>query len=189
MSEFTASNGVKITVSRKDDTYLLGQSLYASNPGSYTEATASAEGISALREFFQHERDRELGRWRDPENPDRYVRHGSVGPRAGRGERRWLTIVDEVTGETHCLAEDYDLAGMGDLWETAKRYFAAHPESKPWHDARAGEVWAVKTKHNDQERPVFVNSDGDFENAEEYFHSEFREITAGRRIWPEGDRE
>lgn len=61
----------------------------------------------------------------------------------------------------------------------------SEPEPKPWHDAKPGEVWVVKTKHNDQERPVFVNSDGDFENAEEYFHPEFRDITAGRRIWPE----
>lgn len=178
MSEFTASNGVKITVSRNGDTYLLGQSLYDSNPGSYTEATASAEGIRALREFFQHERDEKLGRWRWPENPD-YVVKEAMGN---------AFIYNEKSGVLSRWSRfDVESGRDGYGMYAARAYFAAHPESKPWHDAKPGEVWVVKTKYNDQERPVFVNSDGDFENAEEHFYSRHPNITAGYKVWPVSD--
>lgn len=131
--------------------------------------------ISALREFFTYERDVMLNRWRRKDRP--------------------YYVVKEVDGSAHIYnewsgtfavwsKEDIENGRSGWGRGTAHEYFEEHPKAKLWHNAKPGEVWAVKTKHNEQERPVFVNNDGDFENTEEYFHPEFREITSGYRVWP-----
>ncbi|MBC8726083.1 hypothetical protein F6X37_32465 [Paraburkholderia sp. 31.1] len=64
MNEFTASNGVTIryTVGIDGAKRLIGTSPRPSGD-EWTEATASPEGIEALREFFRAEEDKRLGRW------------------------------------------------------------------------------------------------------------------------------
>ena len=139
MSEFTASNGVTVhyVVAIDGTARLLGTSPRPSG-GEWTEATASPEGIEALREFFRAEEDKRLGRWRWAENPE-YV----VYP--GPGEMREALVISEVHGcwgswsETEAIRE----GGYDTLAAAAVAYFDAHPNPKPWHDAKDGETWVL----------------------------------------------
>lgn len=174
---FTASNGVHIT--KKGSS-----SLAVERPMTDRLLSINAERVSALREFFQHERDEELGRWRWPENPDWVAIEGerSTG-------RRTVVLVDERTLERHWLN---DLVMDSDGYretkhEAARAYFEANPEPepepKPWHDAKNGEAWVITWKGGE----FAVVCDG------AYFNWPFGstqavidpDITAGRRLWPE----
>ena len=150
----------------------------------YENGTYTLETTEALRAFFQAERDETLGRWRDPVNPDWVVYpHDDVN----------TTVHDETTGAylnwSREQAED-DEYSRGFGFATARAYFQAHPEPKPWEKARPGydEIW-VLTIHG-CEQPVYV----DEFRGEPVFQvpggetiSPHREsITAGHRIWPEG---
>lgn len=71
MTEFTASNGITIATHRKDPA--LGFGIYLSDGCSSLDNSfdhLNGGEMQALREFFEHERDEALGRWRWPENPD-----------------------------------------------------------------------------------------------------------------------
>ena len=70
----------------------------------------------------------------------------------------------------------------------ARAYFDAHPESKPWHDAKEGEVWAVTVGVG----PTFaakVETDAGFPRfidlADDMSYGPRSGITSARRIWPE----
>ena len=145
----------------------------------------SEDEMDELRAHLQAERDEELGRWRDPKNPDLVVY-----PVAGALDAVWVMYEGDGsryhatrTGPRNLLPHYVS--------EAAGRYFAAHPEPKPWEKARPGydEIW-VLTIHG-CEQPVYV----DEFRGEPVFQvpggetiSLHREsITAGRRIWPEGE--
>ena len=154
------------------------------------EGVYTLETTEALRAFFQAERDETLGRWRDPENPD-WITYPSdkedavwvFNEREGGSSQYW----------TRGIAGFHDPAytGYSASHYAADRYFQAHPEPKPWEKARPGydEIW-VLTIHG-CEQPVYV----DEFRGEPVFQvpggetiSLHREsITAGRRIWPEGE--
>ena len=133
-----------------------------------------------VRAFFQAERDETLGRWRDPENPNIVVYpHDDVN----------TTVHDETTGAylnwSREQAEDDEYShGFG--FATARAYFAAHPEPKPWEEAKAGEVW-ILTRYGAEE-PFFV-TDGEFTSTDLAVATDLDDprITDGRRIWPEGE--
>lgn len=138
--------------------------------------------MQALREFFQHERDQELGRWRSAIDPGwtavengRYVqfRHDD-GKRAFSLERN----APDFSGWSPALRE------IGHEW------FAAHPEPKPWHDAKPGEVWVLTTDTEGEDHAWMVDPDygggrfvfiGGLSNVP----LDHPDISAGRRIWPE----
>lgn len=180
-TKFTASNGVEIET--KEDGYLRGEKY--SDPG-VLYATAGPDGVEALREFFQHERDLELGRWRDPVNPDLVVyRRSDLDDEDGRAVR----VLDETTGYEVCYWEKLDQYWKGKDSPTSKtleRYFEAHPELSPWDEAEPGEIWEltgagglnqlwVKTEWGlwrsiYASKPTYYDAKG---------------ATAGRRIWPE----
>ena len=63
-TKFTASNGLEIEIGKKGATFVKGDD---------GTAWVGPNAVEALREFFQHERDQELGRWRDPVNRDLVV--------------------------------------------------------------------------------------------------------------------
>lgn len=136
----------------------------------------------ALREFFQHERDKELGRWRDPENLHRVAY--ATSPHT-------VFIMDESTGqgaEYSRQTVNDSSANYGDRLkrQSARAYFAAHPEPKPWHFAKPGEVWVLVV--NGEEYPWgFDGRDQRFIYAggESWLRHNDDMITAGRRIWPE----
>lgn len=94
--------------------------------------------VKSLREYFRDERDRELGRWRSSADPI------FVGYKARPGK---VKLVNEVTGDH----EFYSRRQAGQFSQSefdaiAEEYFDAHPEPKPWHDAKQNDVWALQIK-------------------------------------------
>ena len=167
MSLYTASNGIGLIINDDRTVHWL-----PSMPNDLVS--------SALREYFQAERDEELGRWRDPEDPD-WV----VYPR-----RDTVHVINEYDGLPYMRERNQVAYVDGAVSEVAQRYFAAHPEPKPWEKARPGcdEIW-VLTIHG-CEQPVYVTEfcgEPAFQvpggGTMSLSHGA---ITAGRRIWPEG---
>lgn len=95
--------------------------------------------VASLREYFRDERDRELGRWRWPENPE-YVVYGSSD-----SDDVWVHNEREAGA---ILSSSRNSGGDSevDYYAAARAYFAAHPEKKPWHDAEQNDVWALQIK-------------------------------------------
>lgn len=200
MSEkFTASNGMQVAW-RPDDRgvevlqsnaeyakyclpepgwRVVGAATSASgNPG-FTDGSESAV---ALREFFRHERDEELGRWRWPENPDYVVYPDYDGH---------VSTLHEITGIERGSYSRDGVTGANDNATSvlaARAYFAAHPISKPWHDAKPGEVWLLTLAGGDEQPSVVFDFDGvahfSIPGIED-FSINYGRITAGRRIFPE----
>ena len=169
MNLYTASNGVGLTITR-DRTVRW-------RPGIPEDLVSSA-----LREYFQAERDEELGRWRDPEEPD-YVAYPR--PDLDDGDGRCVLVLDELSGATRTDWEQIALPGPAD------RYFTAHPlpepEPKPWLEAEHEEIWVITangdtgpalatTSHRRGTNLAFQTANGTLLDA--------TEIT-GRSIWPE----
>lgn len=184
MNDFTASNGVRITIKTHDDgTYLVGK--VDTIPGcdrGWTEATGSERGIEALREFFRAEEDERLGRVRE----GAYV----IYPHPD-GER--IRIMSEVNGESWEYWRDSRSSPKRGPALIASVYFSSHPEPRPWHDAMPGEVWVLDVEDetpgvpylaNDSSLAVYFTRVGASESAMTYGRH-FALITAGRRIWPE----
>ena len=165
---FTASNGVTV-----ESFGSFGESYIRVSGVTLDDAY---EGV-ALREFFQHERDKELGRWRWPEKPDYVVYPTSVLTRVCVLHETKSPGVEWVDAEDGGLRYDYQKA--------AKAYFAAHHEPKPWHDAKPGEVWELRVLCGPP-NPYGVSGSGEFRHAQDGDIVR-AEITDGRRIWPEGD--
>ena len=129
MNLYTASNGVGLTVNSDRSVRW--------RPGIPPDVVSSA-----LREYFQAERDEELGRWRDPENPDIVVYALNMAD----GEDRCIWLLNELSGAAWFYWERVGLPAP------ARRYFDAHPDGeprKPWHDAKAGEYWLVNLEGAD----------------------------------------
>lgn len=138
---FKASNGVTITIS--DEGYLTATG--GSGENSVLHATGGAEyGVQALREYFQHERDQELGRVRWPENPD-YVIYW-VPEHDDDEECRCVRVLHEPTAIRETVLERWvaNPARISDL--AAKWYFEEGPgkePARPWEQAKPGEVWRL----------------------------------------------
>lgn len=146
---FKASNGVDVSIGEESDgTFLVGKGgVIEGGVRRWTVATGNAEGIVALREFFQHERDQELGRWRWPENPGLmvYKDFDKTGKDTGM-----VRVTSEATG-FGIGPFSRSVAKTGVYGEAARAYFAAHPEPKPlpsvphtaWVDKYGTDIWWV----------------------------------------------
>ncbi len=177
MTEFVASNGASISVTSQGH----GSIKYVSDdPIGHRgdQVGLAADDVRALREFFQHERDIELGRWRSKRHPNYVVLVD------GRND---VCVLDERSAEVELVSR----AGQSatEHAEVAREFFAAHPEPKPWHNAKDGEVWVLDFNAD----CGFRNGDAWYSNSTEFVllhdsgrveHNDYR-ITAGRRIWPE----
>ena len=141
---------MKLTKRDVDDVYRLDF-----GPGT-APIILSEEEMDELRAHLQAERDEQLGRWRDPENPNIVV---YPHPGEDDGDGHCVLVLDELSGATRLDWEQIALPGPAD------RYFTAHPlpepEPKTWLEAEHEEIWVIT-----------ANLDA-------------TEITAGRRIWPE----
>ncbi|ONI65669.1 hypothetical protein CSIV_05160 [Microbacterium sp. CSI-V] len=130
-----------------------------------------------MREFFRAEEDARLGRWRVPGSPN------------------WTCYPTENTYEVVVFNEDEPQYGSfrldrgGDTWPyaraAAEAYFDAHPEPKPWHDAKPGEVWVIVTRNVGDERAVQVYGDEFYYNDGVAYPITYDAIESARRIWPE----
>ena len=133
--------------------------------------------FAALREYFQAERDETLGRWRDPEDPNMVVY-----PRPDQDDSygRCMSLFDESSGEFWLAWERIA------THDSSARYFAAHPESRPWENAGPGEIWELTGAGGLKQ--LWVRTE-----LEEWrsIHStrivyyDAKHATAGRRVWPE----
>lgn len=188
MSEFTASNGTKFEVFSDG---MLATFLPNGYDG-YQKVRLTDGAVEALREFFQAEQDERLGRWRWPENPGYVVypvgegvvdvlREASVS-RESRGPGR-------VAGITRHEAARWDAAASRHFYTAARAYFDAHPEPKPWSDAKPGELWMLTIDGEEQE--AFAHQMPHHQTVmfqtkhRSVFGVEGSAITAGRRVWPE----
>lgn len=174
MNTFEASNGMLVRRDHNEDVNAIDR-----ESGGLSVFMADGTAL-ALREFFQHERDEELGRWRWPENPSYVVYERGDGVASSFSEasgRNWSATRGEVpTGSI--------------LSAALVAYFEAHPERKPWEDAKTGEVWALKTADGREEAYAVMwvrESDVVFENNNWRYPLDSDQIKSARRIWPEGD--
>ena len=164
---------MKLTKRDVDDVYRLDF-----GPGT-APIILSEEEMDELRAHLQAERDEQLGRWRDPENPDCICY-----PVAGDPDDIW--VLNEVDGLAYMRERNQAFYEGNKFSEVARRYFAAHPEPKPWEEAKAGEVW-ILTRYGAEE-PFFVTG-GEFTSTDLAVATDLDDprITDGRRIWPEGE--
>lgn len=190
---FTASSGVEIRI-LDDGSIFLDYDTVRLDSALGAGVTLSARGEDALREFFQHERDEQLGQWRDPIRPDFVVRRV---PEKDDDDGRCVSVVSERLRLDYRFWEHEMQRYLGGPdsevrrhASCAARYFAAHPESKLWHDAKPGEVWAVSLPQEERacavaerlhEPNTFVDPAGRLPG----LPVTDPDITSARRIWPE----
>ena len=175
MSEtlFTSSGGVAVEELAEANSSLsrwrVGGAIFRHTPNE----------IEALREFFLHERDKELGRWRFDRGSRVYVVYPSIN-----GSVR---VLEESTGQSEVVTREaaaFDQFAWAN--EVADSYFAAHPDPKPWHDAKPGEIWVITTENVADEVAVQVTPEGTFQyNDGHAWAIQDMPIRSARRIWPE----
>ena len=140
------------------------------------------ETTEALREYFQAERDIELGRWRDPENPDLVCYPDEMSP-------NWVLVIQESTGDTDTVfRHTWGSTEDDEFILVADRYFAAHPEPKPCDAAQPDEIW-VLTINNDTEEVFRCGERGLYSLKTgnplgSLLSCGSNKITAGHRVWP-----
>ncbi|MDF2047103.1 hypothetical protein P2P98_13125 [Microbacterium sp. Kw_RZR3] len=176
---FTASNGIPVHLTTDASNVPVLTTL--TKEFAHPFISARGDDVQALREFFQAEADERVGRWRDPEDAVFVVYSGG----AWDGVYSPIRVVAERNGASWLLdREDHEPNVPATVLAVARRYFDAHPEPKPWHDAAEGEVWILMFANSSH--AWFVNGD--------YFQSTKtltniaktdEGIIAGRCIFPE----
>ena len=135
MKVFTATNGILFTIT--EDGVLRCEVGY--DPRRVTDA---------LREYFQRERDTQLGRWRDPKNPDMVCY-----PVVGDLDAVLMMYEGDMT-RYYATRTDWERIRPYNVSETAGRYFQAHPEPKPrppfaaYVDKNGSAVWVTDENGN-----------------------------------------
>lgn len=174
---FTASNDVVIEMH---------------DNGFTTSTTDGAKMNTALREFFLHERDKDLARWRWPEDQNFVVY--PVGYDGLVDVLRENNLFGYGPGRQQGIGKDFSThpenGGVAsNFYEAARAYFAAHPEPRPWHDARNGQLWLIRFSDfpdTDVSALVkggrFIYNDDCHEGAAALEDST---IVGGTQVWPE----
>ena len=150
----------------------------------WRDIALTTANFETLREYFQAERDEQLGRWRDPENPDMVCYPVECDPNA-------VWVVYEGDGRRyHATRTGWELTRPHYASEAAGRYFQAHPDPNPWRAAQPDEIWVLTV--GEKTGPYKICTDTQrvwgFELIERPYTAIRRNdprITAGRRIWPE----
>lgn len=180
---FTASNGARIEIHEsRIDIKCTGDSG--------EQHFLSTKETEAAREFFKHEADEQLGRWRWPENPDYVIyakKESDSEPRTG------VRVVHEATGRSRDIGRDVVEAceaTVSTFGRAARAYFEDHPERKPWEGANPGEVWLLTLEGVESAFYPSKSLDRHFtpvapNTGTTAVPMNWPEITAGRRIWPE----
>lgn len=172
MDKFTASNGYTVVHG--------GGWLSIRNTADEPRHEINMFSTAALREFFQAEKDAELGRWRWPDNPDYVVYKDGTSRRVIRessGSFMQVSLHDRKVMTTY----------LDSYVGAARAYDEAHPERKPWRDAKEGEVWIVTPSKaytlGEQANYPAIFQAGMFRDHGGSWGAE--DLTAARRIWPE----
>ena len=103
MNDYVADNGASVHLDSNGRMTFRRDSPLCVN-------TLEAFWVQAAREFFQAERDEELGRWRDPENPNMVAYRT---PEDDDGCGRCILLLDENTGDNHWEWERIATSGPG----------------------------------------------------------------------------
>lgn len=178
MSEFVASNGICV---RSESRITGDRRLVFSAHGKGAEIEMTGAQMLALIETLDHEHDTELGRWRWPKNRHLVVYADEDGD---------VTVLNEELGRVSSLIIRADLA-MRDpsnlFTKAARAYFDEHPEPKPWHNAKAHEIWTISRGPDERYFPFRV--DGRWftyiEDENQSFAVDDAQILDARRIYPE----
>lgn len=176
MNEYTASNGMTLHVRGN---------MISTSPSGLGLLNLTSDLTAALREFFRAEEGERRGVWRSTKDATwTAVRRNTVVYFQNEDHERSFHV---VVGNQASMK-----AWSRDLQRIAHEYFAAHPEPKPWHNAKPGEVWDVDLPAGGN-RYVTVESDrfadhtvvfrdphsvGEVELVDEY-------IIDARRVYPE----
>ena len=183
MNDFTASNGVRVRLQDRD----LDVSPPNASGSGHLGWMGLAGGyiIDALREFFRAEEDERLGRWRFPEKDYMVV----------YADESELHVVDERDGAAVTFSRECRRKGapLDRFHAAAAGWLDAHPDPKPWHEAKPGEVWVLEVEDETPGVPWLVkqtSSHSYFARLEAppsalTYGVRCAQITAGRRIWPE----
>jgi len=188
MSDFTASNGVRVEVETLSGN---GVDVLTVSMGGLNDTIVGTPRVQALREFFQKEEDDRLDRWRWPANPEYVVYAWTADPaRNARG----VTVLSESIPRPYTVWEDnidtlYGPSADEDARALARKaagaYFDAHPEPKPWHDAKPGEVWVFTLRDaSDLSHAAVLDDCGDW-TWTDGGQVDLANIAGARRIWPE----
>jgi hypothetical protein len=190
VNEYTASNGCAIKTGDRLPTDYIELTVEHSDDSDRLNTLLKPREWEALREFFRAEEDERLGRWRWPENEGYIVYPDARYPHL-------VTVIDESTGLREFRSKSKAGHKRDNFERAAAAYFDAHREPKPWHDAKFGEVWLLTftgfETHGSSPwtvRPGRLTTD-----AAEFIYPQNgntialndTEITAARRIYPEGD--
>ena len=109
--------------------------------------------VEGVHDFFQMKRDRALGRWRDPVDPDMLCY--PLNNRTSVDVR----VHNERTGESFFYSRYTVLdQKFRPSFETAVRYYASHPIKHSWEGAKVGEYWLVTWSHSSEPEPCIVVS-------------------------------
>lgn len=140
----------------------------------------------ALDERYRARNDEQIGRWRWPERPHFVVYPSAVWLHPADPDV--VMVVNESNGSSHRARRDDPDSLFGHFSQAGHAYFVAHPEPKPWHDAKSGEAWVLTV--DGEEFPWGVGEGADagrfvYLGGLSNIPLEHPSITAGRRIWPE----
>lgn len=173
--KFVASNGTKVQVT--EDGHMELREVPAV-PG---WLMIDRDVVADLREFFLHERDQELGRWRWPDDPRYLVYKVDEDQVRVTFEPSGISIVARLSDLSE--AQSVEFTGA------AKAYAAAHPEPRSWHDAADGQLWLIRFSDFPDvdvsalvKGGLFLYNDHCHEGVAPLYDST---IVAARRIWPE----
>lgn len=194
MTDFTASNGVIVREHpgaigvRRSVEDLDPVAVPGFNKPERVQTFLDPRQWDAIAEAVRAEEDTRLGRWRSVRYP------------------AWTAVVHVASGMVMFRHEDgereFSVANRGErlskwspeLQGVAREFFDAHPEPKPWHDAKPGEVWALRIANVEGEDAYNVTEDAvqgghrlHFRCTEDgaVYAVDSPSVTAGRRIWPE----
>ena len=139
------------------------------------------EASLALEEFFQKRGDEERGRWRDPFEP-----HYVVYP---VDDGATVRVLDERDGVSTWVNRNVEATDTGH-YGVAYRFFEAHPDRKPWDDAKASDVWILSVNGRESAARVTTWANGEVAHPIVFFTTDGAVVASGRvdharRIWPE----
>ena len=142
------NNGTKVQVVEFKDHFKVTSYNDQRLPNNTILWSDEAEGV---HNFFQKKRDRALGRWRDPVNPDMVCYPVDDSTLAD------VRVLDERTGVSYFYAR-YNVLNQKfrPSFETAVRYYDSHPTMRPWEEAKEGEYWLVTWSHLPTPEPCTV---------------------------------
>ena len=176
MDTYTASNGMTVERDHNGDVVI--------DKGTEHVSVFMGDGTAlALREFFQTEADKHLGRWRWDENPDWVMYPDEDGD---------LVVLNETIGRVYECVTRLGVKNYPQHPSSApaRAYFDAHPEQHAWDAAKDGEVW-VMTRGDRPEMVTRVECSSGFPRfidiEDDMGYGPRSGFTAGRRIWPEED--